>query len=115
MSGQKLIRVSLGASGTADLFDNQTIRDIGLSGAEVSIRMISSTVNVVHGLFAGNDKITDADTPVSGGGTAGVFPSETQGAFVAFVADPLSKLSMPLRETAAAAAEVMAVVNVADL
>lgn len=109
-------QVDLLASATADLMsiDATTGFDSQLKTAPADglfqIRIVGSTVAVQVQIFCGPASVVPV-SPVPGGGTIGVFPAENNSAPIQWQCRAGDLISVQLRETAAATASVMAIVE----
>jgi len=116
MQQQEFRQVLMTANGTADLMSTDALSGFAsqLQTAPLNgiyqIRIVATTTGVQFQIFCG----PGAAVPTSqcpGGGTIGVFPSETNSAPIQFACLAGDIISVQLRETAAGTPSVMAVVE----
>ena len=111
-------QVTFAAAGTADLMGDSVttgfesaLRSAPMNGV-YSIRVVSSAATATIRVQCGSETQVDL-SPIPGGGTAGVFPSETDSTPIEFTCLQGSKVSMPISVTAAQS--VMAVIEFVEL
>jgi len=116
MQQQEFRQVDLLASATADLMstDATTGFKSQLETAPMSgmyqMRIIATTAAVQFQIFCGPGAAVPTSN-VPAGGTIGVFPSENDSAPIQFACIAGDAIAVQLRETAAAVASVMAVIE----
>lgn len=77
----------------------------------IELLIWASGVGVTMNLTTGPESIVQAESPVSAGGTVGVLPSRFQQEPIVDVVNPGEEIVLFLRNTNAAARDVMGVVN----
>lgn len=110
-------QVDLLASATAELMSTDALTGFSsklrtlMQDSVVQLQIVATTVAVQFRVQVGPEIIIPT-SPISGGGTIGVFPRPDEAPPLQFEGLAGDEISIELRETAAAIASVMAIIEV---